>query len=471
MRRRVRAERARANDLEAEQRTVHTKLTVPSGVVTNVRLGAPVVGARVVVTSGPQAGAETGTDTAGAFQLPALAHGPVSLRVTKAGYEPVERLLTLAGDLHVEVALRQSAPGSHLVIVRAVNAQTGDVLTGLTVTVQDGPAAGTTASSVSDQVPLALPPGAVTLRVSASGFHAGELSVTVTAPTIVEVRLDPIVLVLRGTVRDADTGAPVSEARVELRADGSQRDHVRMTDAEGAYQFDGLAPGRYQIHASKADVYHSSLRQLIELSHEDRVLDFALEPMPPRLPPYQFNGHIVDATGMVLRLAGVTFRTDDWTVTTDSNGEYEVHSESPIANVESVTAPATYAPCYWQACDTRLEARRYLGVFPVWHILSVQLRFVDNPHDPGSLAGPDAIQLGRSVFMSPRVEIEGSDDRTLPGGHLAVTISNPAILAFDPTPRCTFGALQALSSGNATVTLDEDFFGTPATPVTVQVVP
>ena len=30
MRRRVRAERARANDLEAEQRTVHTKLTVPS---------------------------------------------------------------------------------------------------------------------------------------------------------------------------------------------------------------------------------------------------------------------------------------------------------------------------------------------------------------------------------------------------------------------------------------------------------
>ena len=29
MRRRVRAERARANDLEAEQRTVHTKLTVP----------------------------------------------------------------------------------------------------------------------------------------------------------------------------------------------------------------------------------------------------------------------------------------------------------------------------------------------------------------------------------------------------------------------------------------------------------
>ena len=29
MRRRVRAERARANDLEAEQRTVHAKLTVP----------------------------------------------------------------------------------------------------------------------------------------------------------------------------------------------------------------------------------------------------------------------------------------------------------------------------------------------------------------------------------------------------------------------------------------------------------
>ena len=42
MRRRVRAERARANDLEAEQRTVHTKLTVPSAALSipGVCLGA-----------------------------------------------------------------------------------------------------------------------------------------------------------------------------------------------------------------------------------------------------------------------------------------------------------------------------------------------------------------------------------------------------------------------------------------------
>ena len=35
MRRRVRAERARANDLEAEPRTGHTKLTVPSAALTS----------------------------------------------------------------------------------------------------------------------------------------------------------------------------------------------------------------------------------------------------------------------------------------------------------------------------------------------------------------------------------------------------------------------------------------------------
>ena len=111
-----------------------------SGVVKDARTGVPVVGARVWVASGPQAGAEAMTDTAGEFRLPALAHGTVTIHVTKEGYGVVERVLTLVQDLSVEVLLppRQETQG-YLVIVRAVNAQTGEVLTRLTVTVLDGP--------------------------------------------------------------------------------------------------------------------------------------------------------------------------------------------------------------------------------------------------------------------------------------------------------------------------------------------
>lgn len=55
----------------------------------------------------------------------------------------------------------------HLVIVRVLNAQSGAPLTNISVTVLDGPQAGTTVTSPSDQVPLQLRSGDVTLRITA----------------------------------------------------------------------------------------------------------------------------------------------------------------------------------------------------------------------------------------------------------------------------------------------------------------
>ena len=178
----------------------------------------------------------------------------MTIHVTKEGYGVVERVLTLVQDLSVEVLLppRQETQG-HLVIVRAVNAQTGEVLTRLTVTVLDGPAAGRTASSSTDQVPLTLPVGTVTLRVSVSGFQVHELSAAVTDSTVVEARLTP---------------------------------------AGGAYRFDGLSPGSFRVEVSKADEYFSATQE-IELSDEDRVLDFALAPIPV----FRFTVTTIDSLG------------------------------------------------------------------------------------------------------------------------------------------------------------------------------
>ena len=310
-----------------------------SGVVKDARTGVPVVGARVWVASGPQAGAEAMTDTVGEFRLPALAHGTVTIHITKEGYGVVERVLTLVQDLSVEVLLppRQETQG-HLVIVRAVNAQTGEVLTRLTVTVLDGPAAGRTASSSTDQVPLTLPVGTVTLRVSVSGFQVHELSAAVTDSTVVEARLTPIILGLRGTATDAETGAPVPDARVELRRRGSTQNSVRTTDAGGAYRFDGLSPGSFRVEVSKADEYFSATQE-IELSDEDRVLDFALAPIPV----FRFTVTTIDSLGRPVGEVRLTSRRLG-KVETDTNGRAEFTSRHNSGRVTRVQPSEGYEP-------------------------------------------------------------------------------------------------------------------------------
>jgi hypothetical protein len=141
----------------------------------------------------------------------------------------------------------------HLVIVRVLNAESGRPLTNLTVTLVDGPLAGITSTSPSDQVPLQLPTGQMTLRIEARGFHPVDRAIRVNAPMIVEVRADPIPPApapmptsygFFGIIRDG-IGNPVPGVRFRV---ASWRDTLGADDRTGRYQFDQPSPAPVVVY-------------------------------------------------------------------------------------------------------------------------------------------------------------------------------------------------------------------------------
>jgi hypothetical protein len=111
---------------------------------------------------------------------------------------------------------------------------------------------------------------------------------------------------LTGTVRRADTGAPVAGASVAI-LDGPNAGRVTATSDSGAYTLLGLTPGGFSLRAQHADYFETA--QAVDLT-SDRTLDFGLTkrpradlmwegvlaqyPQPPGYSTWDFAGHGVN---------------------------------------------------------------------------------------------------------------------------------------------------------------------------------
>ncbi|MBT9392790.1 TonB-dependent receptor [Hymenobacter sp. NST-14] len=91
-------------------------------------------------------------------------------------------------------------------------------------------------------------------------------------------------LTLSGRVTNARTGQPV--ARAEVLLTGS--DQLTRTDAQGRYQFGGLAAGSYALTAFAEQF--TSLTRPVELTTADATLDFALAPSDVQLREVNVEG-------------------------------------------------------------------------------------------------------------------------------------------------------------------------------------
>lgn len=58
--------------------------------------------------------------------------------------------------------------------------------------------------------------------------------------------------VIAGVARDHDSGDPVAHAELRVRVQGEMRARSATSDAQGAFTFDHLPPGRYDLSASFA---------------------------------------------------------------------------------------------------------------------------------------------------------------------------------------------------------------------------
>lgn len=79
-----------------------------AGVVSEDPNGRPVVGARVHVLDGPNAGRASDTDGNGYYSIPGLRVGSFTIQATKSGYVPADRGLTLSADTRIDLRLRSA---------------------------------------------------------------------------------------------------------------------------------------------------------------------------------------------------------------------------------------------------------------------------------------------------------------------------------------------------------------------------
>ena len=97
--------------------------------------------------------------------------------------------------------------------------------------------------------------------------------------------------VVRGRIVAGDTGMPLRRARVMLNSLGKGEPRVTLSDTDGAFAFDALPAGRYQLHGSKARYVDGSW------ARDD--------PAPPGRPFELADGQTFDSVVLTLAAAGV----------------------------------------------------------------------------------------------------------------------------------------------------------------------
>jgi Carboxypeptidase regulatory-like domain len=97
--------------------------------------------------------------------------------------------------------------------------------------------------------------------------------------------------VVRGRIVAGDTGLPVRRARVMLQALRGGEPRVTLSDGEGAFAFDSLPAGRYQLQGSKARYVDTTLGAR-RVGAPGRPLDLA-------------DGQTLDSVVLTLAAAGV----------------------------------------------------------------------------------------------------------------------------------------------------------------------
>ncbi len=190
---------------------------------------------------------------------------------------------------------------------------------------------------------------------------------------------------LHGRVTTADAGSAIRGARVELQGMGRATSDVHrtaMTNREGRYRFDGLPPGRYQIHASRPAFLDMYANQKYPNERGDfwevtagqiQQLDFAL----PR--GSVISGRLTDDAGeplvgiqvTTLRVhhSGSGTQLRPWYPMpfrgiTDDRGEFRIPGLSPgtyvvAADFQNNVVGEGYATTYYPGTKNLNEARRF----------------------------------------------------------------------------------------------------------------
>jgi len=164
-----------------------------SGVVTDATSGGVLPNINMGFTSGPNAGASTRTDGAGAYAFAAVASGAATLSASAAGYQTLEKALTVVGNTRVDFVLVRAPACAYTLSPSSQNVPAGGGNFSFTATNSTAEACPWTASTSTPWIALG----------ATSGTSPGTVTFTVASNSTIAVRTGTIRVSFPGGSADA----------------------------------------------------------------------------------------------------------------------------------------------------------------------------------------------------------------------------------------------------------------------------
>jgi large repetitive protein len=346
------------------------------GTVVEMSTGIPLNGARIVVTDITNNLVTTGiSDVNGTFFITNLPLGSLNVTASKSNYASTTKGVIINEGQTTETRLElMSDPGSLTGVV--TNRVTGEEIVGASIRVIDSTLATITTVLSGDNGEFSVPglaPGRYQINVTAQNFNTILTGVDI-LPDITtneNIALEPFPGRLTGTVTDLQTGVPIANTSIEVRAFGVSGPvvAVTITDNNGRYIVTNLTPGVYTIVANAVGYGTAEASEEVR-SNTESVQDLVLSSLISSV-----RGRVTDQTGRPLSDTLISLAKDGAAIVvevqTDINGSYEIN------NIDSGSYTIT---------ALNIEYQQSLQAFTV---LQGEMRTVDFVlnDNPGSISG------------------------------------------------------------------------------------
>ena len=248
------------------------------GKITDLETGDPIVAAAIAAN-----GAVASTDLSGNYRIPQVRVGEVTVRVTKAGYKPFSRKVTIRASAGItETPGLEGIKGTSSLPTAPPPPPAGAPSTSTTGRASTMAMGGQVAVARS---PVQTATAAPETMASATTRRQQIQKQTEPACSILNVRLEKIAAegvpktgTLSGTITDSETGAPLSNAVVTIVGATAA-----ITDSSGAYTISNIPTGEKVVAVSKAG--YTPLEKRTTISEGSNSLDFSMVSTAVGAPP------------------------------------------------------------------------------------------------------------------------------------------------------------------------------------------
>ena len=295
------------------------------GIVTDATTTNSISGASVQIFQGTALLSSGLTDASGNFSFPNFAPGSYTITVTASNYQTTSISAQVVSDQTTAVAMTlQGNPGTLSGVV--VDSSSSQPVSGVVIDLLQGlNLVATTQTDASGQYLLPqLAPGSYTLRATAPNYQVSSQGVIISAggtPTE-NLSLNILPSTLTGVVIDAETSEVIAGAVVNL-LQGNALITNTLTDVDGNFNLNGLAPGSYSIQVSSANYQTHLAGETVATNQTVNVL-ISLQPNPGSIQGIvadSLHQPITGATVIVDILQGNILVAQ---TLTDNNGFYSI---------------------------------------------------------------------------------------------------------------------------------------------------